>query len=77
MADTLKKLTKQGLQDYVNLKEPTKLDWIKEHKAQIVAVVSQILWSSSTESAIAESENNPNGLQDVHDNIVSQLTQMT
>ena len=58
----------------MNLKEPTKLDWIREHKAQVVAVVSQILWSGSTETAIADIENQPNGLQDVHDNIVTQLS---
>ncbi|CAK95203.1 unnamed protein product (macronuclear) [Paramecium tetraurelia] len=77
MVETLRKLCKQGLQDYLNGMQKTKTDWILNHKSQIVAVVSQILWSINTEDAINESSVKANALYEWHDMMEIQLKQLT
>ncbi|CAD8108771.1 unnamed protein product [Paramecium sonneborni] len=77
MVETLRKLCKQGLQDYLNGMQKTKTDWILNHKSQIVAVVSQILWSINTEDAINESSVKANALYEWHDMMEMQLKQLT
>jgi dynein heavy chain len=52
MVDTLKKSIRDGLKDYINSVQKTRKDWILKHKGQVVATVSQILWTLDTEDAI-------------------------
>jgi dynein heavy chain len=77
MMDTIRKLIRQGYLDYVNEVQKSRQEWIREHRGQVVATVSQILWCLNTEDAINQSRDNANALYDWYDLSVAQLQQLT
>lgn len=48
MYDAIKKAIKTGVLSFYNESTKSRNDWIKEHKSQVVATVSQIIWTNST-----------------------------
>ena len=50
IADTLFKAMRQGMADYEN-KDRKK--WVLDHIGQVICTVSQIMWTSGTETQIS------------------------
>ena len=65
---------KAGLNDYQNAERK---DWVLTHFGQIVSVVSQIMWASSTEIYIQDNEKIPGSLQEWYDINLQQLAHLT
>ena len=73
----LQKNIKTGLADYLNGINKTRNEWILTHKSQVVAVVSQIIWSINSEDAINETANKPNSIYEWFDVMIAQLGQLS
>lgn len=77
MIETLKKSLRDGVKDYVNGVQKTRKDWILKHKGQVVAVVSQILWTLDTEDAIKEQSSKGDSLNVWYNHCLKQLQVLT
>ena len=61
MVETLKRLMKAGWRD---LEKKDRKKWVLDHPGQIVATISQVLWTQQTKTFINMSDENPNALDD-------------
>lgn len=76
MRSTLTKLIKSGKKDYTDGNEK-RYEWVCNNKAQIVAVVCNILWTYQTEINIEEMEENPTALSGWYRVQILQLDELT
>ena len=52
MVETLKRAMREGIKN--SAISASRKEWILKHEGQVVAVVSQIIWTMNTEEAIKE-----------------------
>ena len=46
MVDTMKRLVRDGNKDFVNVVQKTRMQWILNHKSQVVLTDNQIIWTN-------------------------------
>lgn len=56
---------------------PSRKEWILKHIGQVVAVVSQIIWTSNTEEAIKQQAGKPDSLAQEYNQNLKQLQILT
>lgn len=75
MKVTLTKMIRKGLKDYEAA--DTRASFVKEQKAQITAVVCNLLWTQYTEQSIDELESDPNSFYNWNQASNKQLEDLT
>lgn len=77
MAETMKRVIRDGNKDYHNVVQKTRLQWVLNHRSQVVTTDNQIIWTSDTEEAIREAAVRRDSLTQWYDLLVKQLQQLT
>jgi len=44
MVETMKRLVRDGYKNYINVVQKTRVQWILNHKSQVVTTANQIIW---------------------------------
>jgi dynein heavy chain len=74
MQKSIKREMKNG---YIKFATKARKSWVLKHPAQIVSTISMVMWSFSTEEAIANYEANNDAVYEWYDACVSNLNELT
>jgi dynein heavy chain len=44
MVETMKRFIRDGYKNYINVVQKTRVQWILNHKSQVVTTANQIIW---------------------------------